>query len=75
MELLMSSEIAVFKPFPFEPGQKITISDGPRKGDWLVVDCDERKVILRCPVSHMEFSWNRFCYHVETKRQEWPARD
>ncbi|MEN8189189.1 MAG: hypothetical protein ABFS19_05035 [Thermodesulfobacteriota bacterium] len=71
----MDTEVSVFSPFDFEVGQKIQISDGPRKGDWQVVGCDERKVTLRCPVSSREFSWDRFCYLVETRQQQWPEKD
>ena len=57
--------VTVFKSYPFKVGQKINISDGPRKGDWEVVALTDRKVKLRCPFSHREFDWDRFCYVVE----------
>jgi hypothetical protein len=66
-------QVAVFQQYPFEPGQKIHIADGPRKGDWEVVDADERSVTLRCPISGREFTWKRFCYLVEDREAEWPA--
>lgn len=56
--------IPLFSPYPFSPGQKIRITDGPRQGDWEVVTVDERKVTLRCPVSGRQFNWDRFCYLV-----------
>ncbi len=69
-------KVTVFKMYEFEVGQKITIADGPRAGDWLVIGVDDKKVRLRCPVSHMEFEWSRFCCHVENREQdEWPVRD
>jgi hypothetical protein len=65
----------LFQPYPFEIGQKIRISSGPRSGDWEVIGQDERKVRLRCPVSHREFEWDRFCYLVEKATdEEWPQR-
>lgn len=69
-------DVAVFKPFPFQVGQKINIEEGPRKGDWEVVAVTERKVTLRCPFSKRELNWNRFCYLVEEKTQvPWPGEE
>ncbi|MBW2604418.1 MAG: hypothetical protein JRE28_08910 [Deltaproteobacteria bacterium] len=66
-------DIVVFKPYPFEKGQKLHIEHGPRRGDWEVLEVSERKVTLRCPVSFREFEWNRFCYFVEKrKKATWP---
>ena len=66
-------KVTNFKPYPFTEGQKIHITDGPRKGDWEVVGIAERKVTLRCPISKREFQWNRFCYFTEEREeQEWP---
>ena len=67
--------VAVFQPYPFTPGQKIRIADGPRKGDWQVVAADATDVTLRCPVSGREFTWKRFCYLVEETGTEWPAHE
>ena len=69
----MDEQVALFKQYPFEKGQKIHVADGRRRGDWLVVDVDEKKVTLRCPVSGREFSWSRFCYFVEQRQQQWPV--
>lgn len=69
------STVSVFAPYPFEEGQKIHIADGPRRGDWEVIGVTERKVKLRCPVSHREFEWDRFCYHVADREQTWPVQD
>ena len=60
-------DVILFKPYPFETGQKINIDSGPRSGDWEVINVSERKVTLRCPVSFREFEWNRFCYFVEER--------
>ncbi|MEW6520263.1 MAG: hypothetical protein AB1461_12705 [Thermodesulfobacteriota bacterium] len=68
----MSEQVSVFKQYPFRKGEKIHILDGQRSGDWLVVDADDKKVTLRCPVSGREFSWDRFCYVVERHEQQWP---
>ena len=38
-----------------------------------MVGVSERKVKLRCPISHREFEWDRFCYFVEEQNGvEWP---
>ena len=62
-----------FTPYPFQVGQKIHISEGPRKGDWEVISVDEKKVGLRCPVTGFEAHWARFCYFVEEKDTPWPV--
>jgi hypothetical protein len=71
----MKSDVTVFQPYPFQPGEKVFIESGPRRGDWIVIACDEKKVKLQCPVSKKEFSWDRFCFHVENREQEWPMVD
>ena len=71
----MEEKIVFFERFPFAIGQKIHIADGPRKGDWQVIDVDEKKVKLRCPVSGFEAHWDRFCYFTEEKEAIWPAED
>lgn len=71
----MEEKIVFFKRFPFEIGQKIHVEDGPRKGDWEVIDLDEKKVKLRCPVSGFVVHWDRFCYLVEEKSASWPSVD
>jgi hypothetical protein len=69
-------EVAVFQPYPFEVGEKITIGSGPRRGDWEVVGVSERKVKLRCPITQREVEWDRFCYLVEKQSGvEWPHPD
>jgi len=68
----MSTRVAVFTPYPFVIGEKINISQGHRRGDWMVVGIDDRKVTLRCPVSGKEYSWDKFCYLVEPQERSWP---
>lgn len=71
----MSEHVLFFKRYPLAPGQKIHIQDGQRKGDWLVIRVDEKKVTLRCPVSGTEVSWDRFCYFIEEREADFPARE
>ncbi len=71
----MKTTVTVFQPYPFQPGEKIFIESGPRRGDWMVLACDEKKLTLQCPLSKKEFSWDRFCFHIENREQEWPTTD
>ena len=65
--------VVIFKPYDFEPGQKIRIDGGKRNGDWEVIGVDDAKVTLRCPISGREFQWARFCYSVTVRGNEpWP---
>jgi hypothetical protein len=69
-------EVTMFRPYPFEPGQKIRIEGGPRAGDWEVTGVSDRTVTLRCPLSGRQFEWKRFCYRVEKLADaEWPQGD
>ncbi len=69
----MAETVTVFRPYPLQAGQKIRIDGGRRQGDWQVVDSDDSKVTLRCPVSGREFTWDRFCYWVsEEQGAVWP---
>lgn len=73
---MASDTITNFRLYPFEPGQKIHIQDGPRHGDWEVVAVSSNKVTLRCPVSLREFTWNRFCYFTDERSGvPWPQKD
>jgi len=73
---MAADKIIVFRPYPLETGQKITIDGGPRGGDWEVVGVGDQKVKLRCPISRREFEWHRFCYFVEEQKGvKWPHRD
>lgn len=66
-------KVTIFKRYPFVKGQKIRIMGGKRQGDWEVVDLSETKVTLRCPISHRQFEWDRFCYLAEERENEpWP---
>ncbi|MDM8517570.1 hypothetical protein QUF76_15345 [Desulfobacterales bacterium HSG16] len=68
--------VAIFKPYSFETGQKIRIEGGKRNGDWEVIGVSDYKVKLRCPVSKREFEWSRFCYFAEERSEEqWPLKD
>jgi hypothetical protein len=72
---MATHEVVVFRPYPLQVGQKIRIDGGPRGGDWEVVGASERKVKLRCPISHREFEWDRFCYFAEERKGiEWPQQ-
>lgn len=71
----MVETVFFFKRYPFTPGQKLHIEDGPRKGDWVVTAVDEKKVGLRCPVSGVQVSWDRFCYFVEEGNADFPAKE
>jgi hypothetical protein len=66
--------VTIFKPFPFEEGQKIRIEGGKRNGDWEVIGVNESKITLRCPVSGRQFEWDRFCYLTDRlDNQMWPT--
>lgn len=66
-------DVSIFKPYEFKAGEKINIAGGIRSGDWEVVSMTDKKVTLRCPISKKEFTWDRFCFHVETTTAPWPA--
>ena len=66
-------KVTVFKPYPFQSGQKIRIESGKRQGDWEVIGTSETKVTLRCPISGRQFEWDRFCYLTDEKADDvWP---
>ncbi len=69
----MKHDVTVFKPYPFRVGQKIRIEDSRRAGDWEVVAISDHKITLRCPISHKEFEWTKFCYiTAEETNSIWP---
>jgi hypothetical protein len=73
---MVGESVVVFQPYPFRVGLKIHIESGPRKGDWEVINVNEKKVKLRCPVSLREFEWDRFCYFIEEREGvNWPQQD
>jgi len=68
--------VIVFKPYPLRVGDRIFIQGGPWAGDWEIIAVGERKIRLRCPVSHKEIERERFFYLVEERDQEiWPQRN
>jgi hypothetical protein len=67
--------VLIFRPYPFQIGQKIFIESGPRRGDWEVLALGEKKVRLRCPISQREMEWDPFCYFVEERNDIWPHPD
>lgn len=71
----MSEKVLFFKRFPLQAGHKINIEDGPRKGDWVVLAVNDKKVTLQCPVSGHKVEWGRFCYFVEEREAQWPAEE
>ena len=73
---MSNRKVTVFKAYPLQPGQKIRIEGSRRSGDWEVVDIDENKVTLRCPISNRQFTWDRFCYFVEEQdNAPWPREE
>lgn len=66
--------VTVFRPYPFQKGQKIRIEGSRRRGDWEVIEISENKVTLRCPVSHKQYEWDIFCYFIEDLEDSpWPV--
>ncbi len=66
-------KVTIFRPYEFQPGHKIQIDSGPRRGDWEVVEIGERKIKLRCPVSSRVIECDHFCFLVEeAEGVEWP---
>lgn len=71
-----AATVHFFKTFPFQIGQKIHIEDGPRHGDWLVVDVEATHITLQCPISKKQYRWPLFCYYAKTKENVvWPRPD
>ncbi|MFT5698337.1 MAG: hypothetical protein ACI8ZB_001192 [Desulforhopalus sp.] len=72
----MKHDVLVFSQYPFSVGDKIRIEDGRCRGDWEVAAIEEHKVVLRCPISKKEFSWNKFCYlSAQKEGVDWPQVD
>lgn len=75
MDASQTQSVLVFRPYPLKTGDRIYIEHGPRRGDWEVIGVSDRKVMLRCPVTHREVEWNRFCYFMEEQvGAEWPHK-
>lgn len=73
---MAKTSVSLFTPYPFQIGETIRISDGPRAGDWQVIDLTKHKMTLKCPISKREFTWDRFCYLQQTLENEtWPKQD
>ena len=72
-EEAMPETITVFRPYPFQVGEKLRIEGGRRGGDWEVAAVDDKAVTLRCPISGREFAWSPFCYFIkEDSAGIWP---
>jgi hypothetical protein len=68
--------VTIFRPYQFQPGQKINISGGPRRGDWEVIEVGERKIKLRCPVSLRVIECDHFCFFIEEATGvPWPRHE
>jgi len=67
--------VLILRPYPVRVGQKVFIDGGPRRGDWEIIEVGDRKMRLRCPVSHKEIDCDRFCYVVtEAAGIPWPHK-
>jgi hypothetical protein len=65
----------VFRPYPFQVGQRITIEGGSRRRDWEVIGLGPDKVRLRCPLTHKEVEWVTFCFlTADDPDRPWPER-
>ncbi len=70
---MQKHKVTIFKPYPFQVGQKIRIEGSTREGDWEIADVTGRKVTLHCPLSNKEYTWDLFCYFTEEKDDTpWP---
>ena len=41
-----------FRKYPLKVGDRVFLEDGPRRGEWEVMDIEDEKMTLRCPISH-----------------------
>lgn len=65
--------VMVFRLYPAKVGDKVFIQGGPWGGDWEIIEVGDRKIKLKCPVSHREIERERFFYFVEERHNEpWP---
>ena len=68
--------VLIFRPYSFQPGNKIHIAGGPRQGDWEIIEVREHKIKLRCPVSLREIECDHFYYFIEEAAGvPWPRHD
>jgi hypothetical protein len=64
-----------FRPQAIQAGQKIHILEGPRRGDWQVIEVGERKMKLKCPISFKEIEVEHFLTFVEERTDvPWPQK-
>jgi hypothetical protein len=67
--------VVFFRLYPAQVGDTITIEGGPWRGDWEIIEVGDRKLRLKCPVTHKEIERERFFYFLEERDQEpWPHR-
>jgi hypothetical protein len=68
--------VLIFRPYALQPGHKIHIDGGPRRGDWEVMEVREYKIKLRCPVSFREIECDHFySFEEEGAGVPWPRHD
>jgi hypothetical protein len=68
--------LVVFRLYPTQVGDKILIQGGPWGGHWEIIEVGERKIKLKCPISHKEIERERFFYFTEERDHEpWPPKD
>ncbi len=68
-------KVSTFTPYEFIIDEKINITAGPRRGDWLVTGVDKNSITLQCPISKKEFTWKNFCYLSSKEATTWPNKD
>ncbi|MGQ9687720.1 MAG: hypothetical protein ACUVXF_02870 [Desulfobaccales bacterium] len=74
-EAQSGQRVIFFRLYPARVGDKITIEGGPWRGDWEIIEVGERKLRLKCPITHKEIERERFFYFLEERPQEpWPHR-
>ncbi len=65
--------VLIFRLYPLQLGDKIFFQDGPRRGDWQVIEVGPRKLRLKCPVSFKELECDHLYTFVEERPNEpWP---
>ncbi|MFZ2088698.1 MAG: hypothetical protein WAU47_09000 [Desulfobaccales bacterium] len=65
--------VVMFRLYPAQVGDKISIEGGPWRGDWEIIEVGDRKIKIKCPVTHKELERERFFYFLEERENEpWP---
>ncbi len=65
--------VVMFRLYPAQVGDKIFIEGGPWRGDWEIIEVGDRKIKIKCPVTHKELERERFFYFLEERENEpWP---